>query len=303
MTRTKTKTPTLITSRPLRPGSKAWHDGVLANLRAKHGNNAQLKAISAEVKADTADPLLFTARITKSVLDRDGEVLLPGGMDASDFDTSGAVFWNHDYNCPVAAPVGKMQKSANAITGKARFMERVEGDTGSFLPDYARSFVTAMARAGRSAGVSVGFVGLEHRNPTKKDREEFGPGCVRVYTRWKLLEWSIAPVQANQDAYVTAMGKSINPVICKSLFGFTPRLVDDDPKNIQTVTVAEPDLSLVKELAGLGRQLKALRRDRKAKAMAEQKARDARRAVELKMMPRLAMAKARGELYVGQFDR
>jgi hypothetical protein len=289
-----------------RPGTKAWHDRVLSKLRSKYGENAGLKSINAKMDTDPADPLLFTARITKSVLDRDGEVLLPGGMDASEFDVSGGIFWNHDYDRPVAVPVGKMQKNADAVIAKARFMERVEGDNGSFLPDYARSYVTAMAKAGRSAGVSVGFIGLDYRNPTKKDREDFGESVTRVYTRWKLLEWSIAPVQANQDAYVTAMGKSLDPVVCKSLFGFEPEVVapaDAPASSAETVAVADPDLSMVKALVDLRREVKAMRREQRAERLREQKAADARRAAQLKMLPRLAMAKARGELWVGQYDK
>jgi hypothetical protein len=292
---------TKTTTSNARPGSKAWHDAVQAKLRAKHGDNARLKSISAKMDTDPADPLLFTARITKAVLDRDGEVLLPGGMDASEFDASGAIFWNHDYNCPVAVPVGKMQKNADEVIAKARFMERVEGDGGSFLPDYARSFVTAMAKAGRSAGVSVGFEGTDYRNPTKKDREEFGSSVTRVYTRWKLLEWSIAPVQANQDAYVTAMGKSIDKTACKSLFGFTPRIVEPEP--VQTVTVADPDMSLVKSLAALRRTVRAEVKRQRIEREAAEKRRKAEQLVKLRMMPRLAVAMARGELYVGQFDK
>lgn len=281
-----------------RPGTKAWHDRVLAALKAKHGEHAGLKSINAKMDADPADPMLFTARITKSVLDRDGEVLLPGGMDASEFDASGAVFWNHNYDNPVAVPVGKMQKTADEVIAKARFIERVEGDTSTFLPDYARAFVMAMAKSNRSAGVSVGFVGLDYRNPTKKDREDFGAGVTRVYTRWKLLEWSIAPVQANQDAYVTAMGKSLDPVVCKSLFGFEPDIV---PAKVQSVT--EPDLSGVKALAELRRTVRAEAKRRRDEQIKQRKAAEARKRVQLKLLPKIALAKARGELYVGQYDK
>ena len=282
------------------PGSKAWLDSVQARLRAKYGDGAKLKTISAKLGTDTADPFLFTARITKAVLDRDGEVLLPGGMDASEFDASGAVFWNHDYNSPVAAPVGKMQKNADEIIAKARFMKRVEGDNGAFLPDYARSFGTAMAEAGRSAGVSVGFVGIKDRNPTKKDREEFGEGVTRVFTQWKLLEWSIAPVQANQDAYVTALGKSIDPVCCKSLFGYTPRIVEEEPEKKPELVVS---LTGAKGMLDLRRAVRAeLKRQREERAKNRREA-EARRKVQIELLPKLAVAKARGELYVGQYGR
>lgn len=287
------------TQTPHRPGTKAWHDRVLAGLRRKYGPDARLATISAKMDADAADPFLFTARITKEVLDRDGEVLLPGGMDATDFDRSGAVFYNHDYDKPVAVPVGKLQKTAEAIIGRARFMERVEGDTGNFLPDYVRSFVSTMARAGRSAGVSIGFAPVESRVPTKKDREVYGPDITRVFTRWKLLEWSIAPVQANQEAYVTAVGKSLDAAVCKSLFGTAPALV---PSEVG-IDMPVPDMSQVKLTADLHRVAKAIRR--KARAARQRARRDAveRRAKMIADAPKIARAKMRGELYVGQYDR
>ena len=292
-----------MTTTTHRPGTKAWHDRVLSGLRRKYGDDAQLATISAKMDADHADPFLFTARITKDVLDRDGEVLLPGGMDATDFDKSGAVFYNHDYNMPVAAPVGKLKKTADAIIGRARFMQRVEGDTGEFLPDYVRSFVTCMAKAGRSAGVSIGFDPIESRLPTKKDREVYGPSITLVFTRWKLLEWSIAPVQANQEAFVTAMGKSLDLVVCKSLFGSVP---SHTPTSCETnLTIS--DQAMLRLGADLRRVAKSNRIARNAAAKgaraAAKKAASKRRAKMIRDVPKIAQAKLRGELYVGQYDR
>jgi hypothetical protein len=222
--------------------TKEWRDGIVESLRNRHaatlskiekdtGRKAEpsLVVMPAEVTADKGDPMLFTARITKRVLDRDGEVVLPSGGQFADFDKSGAIYWNHDYDRPVAVPVGKLAKTDEHIEAKARFIARVEGQQGDFLPDYARAFVKAMGEAGRSAGVSIGFVPLEERQPTEKDVKEYGEHVRNVITKWKLLEWSIAPVQANQDAYVTAVGKSIGDKACKALFGRTPKLVIMEP--------------------------------------------------------------------------
>ncbi|MGB0969827.1 MAG: hypothetical protein ACPGVG_02535 [Mycobacterium sp.] len=291
----------MTTTTTHRPGTKAWHDRVLTGLRRKYGDGAKLATISAKMDADTADPFLFTARITKDVLDRDGEVLLPGGMDATDFDKSGAVFYNHDYNLPVAAPVGKLKKTAEAIIGRARFMERVEGDTGEFLPDYVRSFVTCMAKAGRSAGVSIGFDPIESRMPTKKDREVYGPGITLVFTRWKLLEWSIAPVQANQEAFVTAMGKSLDAAVCKSLFGTAPKAKAPAP-DVGAET-APPDLSLAALHTKLYRSARAQRREAKRAEQARATAMARLKSANIMASADIARAKVRGELYVGQFDR
>jgi hypothetical protein len=63
--------------------------------------------------------------------------------------------------------------------------------------------------AGINPGVSIGFMPIESRNATKADIAKYGAGVGAVHSKWKLLEFSIAPVQANQDAYVTAVGKGL----------------------------------------------------------------------------------------------
>lgn len=186
---------------------------------------------AAEVKgSDPLDPLLFTARISSSAIDSDREVLLPKGMVTKRFDVSGAGFWNHDYSQPIFAPVGKLQRFDGHIEGKGRFFPRPDDWQGPWMPDYARAFVSAMAKSGRKVGVSVGFVPIETRQPTKKDIESYGEDVRRVVSKWELLEWSIAPVQANADAYVTAVGKSLDRTAYKCLFGSEPKDVCLVPK-------------------------------------------------------------------------
>ncbi|HCD33498.1 MAG TPA: hypothetical protein DER01_13905, partial [Phycisphaerales bacterium] len=47
------------------------------------------------------DDRSVVASITSISVDRDGDVLIPQGCDATDFLKSPTVFFNHDYNLPV----------------------------------------------------------------------------------------------------------------------------------------------------------------------------------------------------------
>jgi len=185
---------------------------VISVLRRKYSLPAEtevvVRSLAADFKADEQDEYKFTAQITAETLDRDDEVLLPTGCDASSFDKSGMLFWNHDYNKPIGFP-GPLKQSAGAIIGTGQFMRRPADYQGEFFPDFARAVVTQAKALGRSVGVSVGFIPVESRNPTKKDRETWGDRLTRVFSKWKLLEWSIAPVQSNPDAFTLALAKGL----------------------------------------------------------------------------------------------
>jgi len=206
-------------------GSPEWLENVKAIIRDRHGlksdQDVRLTSVAADFGEDGSDDGAFTARITHNISDRDKEVILPGGGDFSDFDRSGIVAWNHDYDRPVAIP-GKISKDSESVYCRARWFERPEDWEGEWHPDFARSFVQQMRSAGKAAGVSIGFIPTEARRPSKKDVELYGDDVENVITRWKLLEWSIAPVQANPEAYVTAVGKSLGSAACKALFGVEP---------------------------------------------------------------------------------
>lgn len=146
----------------------------------------------------------FTARINTADVDRDLEVLDPAGMDASEFLRNPAIFWNHDYN----KPVGKALMIARAPDGwlsPAQVALRPDGFVGDFFPDYA----WAMIRQGIVRGVSTGFEIVEARSPAAEDRKRYGPDVERIISRWKLLEWSVAPLQSNTEAVITAVGKGL----------------------------------------------------------------------------------------------
>jgi hypothetical protein len=168
------------------------------------GTEVMVKSFSMDAKAEGDDPYLFTATITTDSLDRDREVLIPAGCNTTEFEKGGAIFWNHDYDRPIAGHV-RLKRSDHAISATARFPQREQDFVGDFFPDYARALVAQ----GVVRGVSVGLLPIEARYPTKHDFEVYGPNVQRIVSKWKLLEWSLAPVQSNPDAVVEAVGKGL----------------------------------------------------------------------------------------------
>lgn len=166
------------------------------------------------------------AKLTTDSVDRDGEVLIPQGMVSKDFEKNPVLFYNHEYDQPVGK-VSNLKRTDNAVFGTLTFAKRPDGYQGEFFPE----FIEALVKQGIVKGVSVGFVPEPNgaRAATKADRSKFGGTIKRVFNRWKLLEVSIAPLPANQDALVQAVDKGlVSALQVKSFLGVAlpePKLV------------------------------------------------------------------------------
>lgn len=189
---------------------------IATGMRQRHKlpETADVRALSAVMSLKDLgeeDPYKFTARITTDALDRQDEVVLPEGGQFGEFLSSGAVFWNHQYETPVGFPdKGKrILRGENFVEAGGIFMKRPENYSGEFFPDFVRAFVTQGIKAGINPGVSIGFIPVESRRPSKADVQKYGDRIQLVHCRWKLLELSIAPVPANQEAVIIAVGKGL----------------------------------------------------------------------------------------------
>ena len=189
----------------------------------------QTKALSAQIAPSASG---FTAVITSETIDRDGEVLIPSGMNSKEFDRNPTLFWNHDYAEPVGKAVGQLKRKEREIVADFVFAKRPDGYAGEFFPEVA----AALVGQGIVSGVSVGYVPEEGgvRMATDIDRKKYGGSVSRIFSRWKLLEVSLAPLQANPEALITAVKKGLcSPIGAKRWFGI------DVPKRI-VVTVDVP---------------------------------------------------------------
>jgi uncharacterized protein len=173
---------------------------------------AQHKAFSADLTVEQGSRT-FVAKMTSDAIDRDREVLDPNGMDSTDFEKNPILFYGHDYTSVenVVGLVVALKRETDAdgrVTGwyaKCQLAERPEDHEGPWRPDT----VLALMRQGIIRGVSVGFDPVQVRNATADDRKRYGASAERVFSRWKLLELSVAPLPANQDALVEAVAKAI----------------------------------------------------------------------------------------------
>jgi len=179
----------------------------------------------------------FTATITAETLDRDGEVLIPSGMNSKEFDRNPVLFWNHDYAKPVGRALG-LKRREKDIVGEFVFAKKPDGYVGEFFPEVA----AALVGQGIVNAVSVGYVPEEGgvRKATDIDRKRYGEATTTIFSRWKLLEVSLAPLQANPDALITAVRKGlVSPIAAKQFFGVEP------PKRT-VVSISLPDSSAKK---------------------------------------------------------
>lgn len=168
---------------------------------------------SADLKVD--------AVISTETIDRDGEVLISQGMDAFEYESNPVVFYNHDYSQPIGKAVD-LRRGKGKIEASIEFAKRPDGFEGSFFPEFVESLVDQ----GIVKGISVGFVPMPGgvRKPSKKDREDYGERVRQVFSKWKLLEISVAPLPANGEALVTAINKGmVNKDAASKWLGYTHR--------------------------------------------------------------------------------
>ena len=156
----------------------------------------------------TLEKGMFVSTISTDSVDRDGEVLVPSGCNIKEFMKSATVFYNHEYTMPIGKCVA-FDRREHEIVATTKLADRPSDYVGEWFPD----FVRAMVEQGIVKCVSVGFsyatMEAGSRIASSKDIEMYGPEVKRVTTKWKLREYSIAPLQANPDAVVTAVGKGL----------------------------------------------------------------------------------------------
>ena len=144
------------------------------------------------------------ATISTETIDRDGEVLVAQGMDATEFDANPVVFYNHDYAQPIGR-VTELRRGKGKVDATIEFAKRPSDFSGSYFPE----FVESLVEQGIVKGISVGFVPAPGgvRKASQKDREDYGEDVRNVFSKWKLLEVSVAPLPANGEALVSAVRK------------------------------------------------------------------------------------------------
>lgn len=188
------------------------------------------KQFVVENKVVDAEQGIFEAMITTESVDRDQDIILATGGDLESFRKNPVVLDSHMY-------------VSGAVIGKSLKEEIVEGKgikaTFQFAPreiSERADNIRKLWQGGFLNAVSIGFIAHDTERRTDENGEELRKGL--IFNEWELLEFSIVPVPANQDAL---------------RLGYKMMIAQDEPGNTilqDEIKVAEWDL-LAPEIAGV----------------------------------------------------
>ena len=147
--------------------------------------------------------------ITSDAVDRDAEVMLPKGGNWKQFQKNPVVTFAHKYD---ELPVGRAlwvkrakDEGTNGWIAKTQYTSRPDGWQGPWFPDA----VWHLIKTGDLRGKSIGFLITDGSPPDEKEigkRPELS-GVRFVIRKWLALEYAVAPVQSNPEAFVLAAAK------------------------------------------------------------------------------------------------
>ena len=159
---------------------------------------------------------------TKHV-DEQGDVVVPGGVDLEVFRKTGTVFIDHGsfwdgytMDKVVGSAMWIKNKNDQGLLAKTRFAKTGIGDDA-----------LSLVADGHVKGWSIGFIGLEASLPGDKswgeavaaaraggDMKGYTPkwleAASRIWTKAKLLEYSLVAIPANSEALTIAVAKGLN---------------------------------------------------------------------------------------------
>lgn len=126
--------------------------------------------------------------ISTNVVDRDGDRVFPDGMIIDNYIKNPVVQWAHNYRDPWAT-IGRtvsLRLSDDGSGIEAEFELRPPANEHD-----PQNIIRLLWRGGWIRAASIGFdpVVAEHNEHDGLD-----------YVRWELLEWSLVPIPANQEA-------------------------------------------------------------------------------------------------------
>lgn len=147
------------------------------------------KVFPLEVKAATADGGSIV--ISTPVVDREHDRVLPMGARTESYNVNPIVQWGHNYHDPWATVGRTTRLEVNDDGIVVDFELRPPANDSD-----PQNIIRLLWQGGWVKTASIGFRPLQ-----SQENEEGG----RDYTEWELLEWSLVPVPANQQALRLAM--------------------------------------------------------------------------------------------------
>lgn len=197
---------------PMREESAREIDELLKQQPSGEEYEYRRKAAAADDVRTDDEERTDTSFIMTDALDRDREVVLPGGGDFAQFRKNPVVTFAHRYD---ELPVGRAlwlkrdeQNGRAGILAKTQYAAKPK-DWGD--APWQPSAVWALVQQGVLKGKSIGFLPTQVRPPTEKDlkaRPDWA-NVRSIVSKWLLLEYAVAPVPSNPDALVQSIGKGL----------------------------------------------------------------------------------------------
>ena len=160
------------------------------------------------------------SRISTTLPDRDGDVMIPKGMDLKRYRAHPVVLWSHNYKeLPVGRNVWPIKVSDTELIAKTELLPEGKSERADAIYEYLD--------AGFTLGVSIGFDVKPDgaRRPTEKDfraHPEWA-GAQWIIEKWELLEYSFGTLPINRQALTLAVSKGIlSPATLNQLDMETP---------------------------------------------------------------------------------
>ena len=154
--------------------------------------------------------------ITTDGVDRDNEVILPKGIDLTDYRSNPIVCFAHRYD---TLPVGKCLSITDApggLVARTKYGNRPQSWPGEWLPDA----ILSLMQEGICRGKSIGFIPTSMRSPTGAEiaRRPELKDVSRVIDGATLIEYSVVPIPCNPQALAVAVSKSVHDESLRHLF-------------------------------------------------------------------------------------
>ena len=142
-------------------------------------------------------------RASDETIDRDGEVVLLSAWDMTEFVKNPVIMQFHDYR---SWPIGK-----GTACGCMPDCMCVDCEFDPPEVDESADLVFRKIQHGTVRTGSVGFEPIEYVTPSRESKaaelfERF-PSARRIFTRVKLIEFTICPIPANPNAVAMMLGK------------------------------------------------------------------------------------------------
>lgn len=177
--------------------------------------------------------------INTSVMDRDFELVLPEGIDRTDYNANPMVLWNHEGDKPIGTS-DWVKPSATGLIARSKYSQAPKWwkPEVEWQPD----FVWAMIEANILRGKSVGLLPLEIRDPTPEELAA-NPALQRVISKSLLLEYSVVSVPSNPQALVEAINKGVT-----TLDAWNIKIVRTPNKKVDKTKERQPEPKVIKEV-------------------------------------------------------